>query len=265
MRLSIVRNSKTDSIGSIQVLFSEEVDSTNTEAARQLAVGRTRPFVISADRQTKSRGRFDRQWVSPAGNLSMTIAVALPRNRYDTPVLSLVTGLAISDVLETVLPSSARLSIKWPNDVLIDDGKVSGTLIEVTGLNAFVGIGVNIVTHPETTIYPTTSLDRYCMSSRDELVGLITAEWFRRFETWLAHGFKALAQDYSAKLWRLNEPLSVSLDAERSVRKNGLCVGVNEHGHLMLQDETGQVAPIHVGDVLAPLVNEAAPICDDGE
>lgn len=107
---------------------------------------------VSARQQSRGRGTQGRPWLSPPGNLYMTLAIGLgvfPRERLDT--LSLEAGWVLWDCLKEWLPSQQHrdLWLKWPNDLLKEQKKVAGFLLEVHQSHVLVGLGVNCAVAPE--------------------------------------------------------------------------------------------------------------------
>ena len=126
-----------------------EVDSTMAEAARRAP---DRPTWILALRQTAGRGRRGRVWIDPAGNFAATLSLPLAAPATEAALYSFVAALALRDALAH-WAAPERLALKWPNDVLLDGGKVSGILLESMGQGGTVtrlaiGIGVNLRTAP---------------------------------------------------------------------------------------------------------------------
>ncbi len=104
--------------------------------------------MVVAGRQTRGRGRHGRDWFSPEGNLyaSILLRPGLPPARLSE--LGFVVALAAADAADAVLPGG-RARLKWPNDVLVDGGKIAGILVEIIEDNAAViGIGLNIAHAP---------------------------------------------------------------------------------------------------------------------
>lgn len=139
--------------------FYESIDSTNAELRRQvLANPEAWPdfSAIAAAEQTAGRGRLGRDWVSEPGS---SIAVSLllrPQRPEVTGWLSLAAGLAVSDVVSRLTPSS-RVGVKWPNDVLVDGKKISGILAEALAPDLVIlGIGLNL--RPQVGFSQATSL-----------------------------------------------------------------------------------------------------------
>jgi BirA family biotin operon repressor/biotin-[acetyl-CoA-carboxylase] ligase len=123
----------------------DEVDSTMAEAARRAP---ETPLWILALRQTAGRGRRGRAWVDPPGNFAATLALPLDAPARTAGQISFVAALALWDALAGLVPPG-RLSLKWPNDVMLDGGKLAGILLEGTGAGEriarlAIGIGVNL-------------------------------------------------------------------------------------------------------------------------
>lgn len=121
----------------------EVVDSTNLIAGRLPAWQAAR-----ADRQTAGRGRFQRPWVSDQGGLWLSAVLPVERNSTAWRLLPLVVGLAVCETVRKL--GVGRMRLRWPNDVLVDDRKLAGLLVDCfqPGL-AVAGIGINVHNHPE--------------------------------------------------------------------------------------------------------------------
>ena len=134
----------------------DEIDGTNAEALR---AGCPHGLVVTADRQTAGRGRQQRVWQSPPGNLYATICVDLPNIRI-AGQLAFVAALAVLDTVSELAPGPA-FALKWPNDVLCGGRKLSGILIEAGEAGGYaVGIGINLAHAPpdDEVRFPATSL-----------------------------------------------------------------------------------------------------------
>lgn len=130
---------------------------TSTQAvARDLPVG----AVVVADHQTAGRGRLDREWQAPP-NTALLASFVLARH----PLMSLAAGVAAAEA------SGPNVRLKWPNDLMLEDRKLGGILVEASGEKAIVGIGINLTWAPPGA----ARLDR----NRDELVDQLRAELAR--------------------------------------------------------------------------------------
>jgi BirA family transcriptional regulator, biotin operon repressor / biotin---[acetyl-CoA-carboxylase] ligase len=132
----------------------DEVVSTNDLAlARAREGGGSRRWVV-AHRQTGGRGRHGRVWTSPPGNLHASLVLIDPCEGARAPELGFVTGIALFEAASALTGiHHPRLSLKWPNDLLIDGAKCAGILLEGhrLGDGAFaliIGIGVNVAHAP---------------------------------------------------------------------------------------------------------------------
>ena len=134
-----------------------ETTPSTMDAAKHLLKERgdndSRPLAVATAHQTKGRGTRGRSWTDDGrGNVALT--VAFPSEIPLTPVtlLPLRVGTLVIDAL-----NDSRLSLKWPNDVLLEGGKVAGILVESDGDAIFVGVGVNVASVPEV---PSSGSDR---------------------------------------------------------------------------------------------------------
>lgn len=136
------------------------IDSTNTEAKRR-AAGLFVDQWIVADQQTAGRGRQDRTWLSPLGNVYATALFREPGGIATALRVPFASALAVSDVVRELVPSS-DVRLKWPNDVRVNRRKVSGILVETGGAGhefwVAAGIGINARIVPDNVTQPATSL-----------------------------------------------------------------------------------------------------------
>lgn len=135
----------------------EELTSTNDEALALTASAGREKLAVTATRQTGGRGRRGRSWVSLEGNLFMSLA--LPFAAEKSAALVLISSLSLLEAVKE-FDQNAGVKLKWPNDVLLNGGKISGILLEKgAGGYMIVGIGVNLRASPAgETVYPVTDL-----------------------------------------------------------------------------------------------------------
>lgn len=119
-----------------QIYFFDEIDSTNEYAKRILRDARE-GAVVYAEVQTEGRGRMGRKWFSPEGGIYMSV-ILFPDKPLLIPVL---TGVAICEVFNAY---DILLGIKWPNDLLLNEKKVAGILIEIIDNAVIIGMGINL-------------------------------------------------------------------------------------------------------------------------
>ena len=131
-----------------------EVDSTNALAGRIAAGGSAGPEWILAGFQTGGRGRRGRAWVSPRGNFHATLLLYPEAAPGMAALRSFVAAVALREALADLTGLPGQLALKWPNDLLLNGGKVAGILLESSGsgrgvAHLAVGIGVNLIAAPD--------------------------------------------------------------------------------------------------------------------
>jgi len=118
------------------------VDSTNDRARKLAEAGAPSGTVVTAAEQDAGRGRHGRRWSAPAGSALLYSAI-LRSLEARHALLPLAVPLAVCDAIESLAPRRCR--VKWPNDVWIDERKVSGVLIEARPPEwAVIGVGINL-------------------------------------------------------------------------------------------------------------------------
>ncbi len=141
---SIADNLESHFIGQ-RVIYYPRLTSTMDVARREAQHGAAEGTVIIADEQTMGKGRLKRAWLSPKGSIALSI-ILYPGVFY-LPSLIMLASLAVVHSIETI--TGLESQIKWPNDILINDKKVCGILIESdvrgnTVVYAIIGIGINV-------------------------------------------------------------------------------------------------------------------------
>jgi BirA family biotin operon repressor/biotin-[acetyl-CoA-carboxylase] ligase len=223
------------------------VSSTNDEAARLAEAGATEGTVVWAREQTGGRGRRGRSWASPVGNLysSTILRPGCPAAR--AAELGFVAALAVADMV----PAGREVRVKWPNDVLIDGGKVAGILpessIAADGRTEHVvlGIGINVGFAPN---LPEMRYPGACLGGTVEAaLEALTAALARRLVQWRRDGFSAVRTEWLTKAGPLGLEVDVKLGDEL-VR--GRFAGMDGEGALLLDTAAGP-RRIVAGELLA--------------
>ena len=231
------------------------VDSTNAEARRRILRGEgAHADTILADEQTQGRGRRDHSWVSPLGNLHFSLIITPCLQEAAWARYSLLSAVILSRVLGSIIEPS-RLLFKWPNDMLIDERKVSGLLIEAFHHDGhpflIIGVGVNVLHHPSDSDFPSTSLA--ACGTIDILPERLLQRFMGEFDVnWQAfqnEGFAVFYRRIEQQLYGLGKKVCLALSEEQRVE--GICRGMDEEGQLLLEDEHGVRRGYASGDVLA--------------
>lgn len=235
----------------------DEVDSTNDEAARQLAAGRTAPFVVLARKQTRGRGRLGRSWHSDArGNLYASFAFRprVPPSRM--AIFTLWMGVSVCELIANFTP--LKPGIKWPNDILFDGRKAGGMLTEARVdsdqiRDLIFGLGLNVnsaagdwpgelskraVSLAEQGAAP-LDLNRFTAA----LIGRVLLAYEQFADAPQPEKFPDLWQKYDVLR---GQPIAL-LQGEQRIA--GTAMGIDDEGSLLLRSENGRIQRFRAGDV----------------
>lgn len=237
-----------------RVMSFDAIDSTNEEARRQARDGAPEGTLIWGRAQTAGRGRRGRSFISPPGNLYLSVLLRPERSAAEAAQLGFAAALAIADAVAPLLPARVRLGLKWPNDVLLDGRKLSGILLESQASEGrldwlVLGMGVNVVSFPEGLDHPATSLFAVGASvTVDALLETLAGRFEAWHERWRREGFQPLRQAWLQRAQGLGEPIRVRLATGES---GGRFAGLDEEGALLLDDATGR-RRVAAGEVFPP-------------
>jgi len=229
----------------------DSVDSTNDEALRRIDAGAGGGEVILARRQTAGRGRHGRGWDSPPGNLYLSVTVVPPAG-HPVGELAFVAGLAAAEAIEAATGGAARITLKWPNDLLLGGCKLGGVLIEGQASAAAptlaLGLGVNLVSFPDDASYPATSLaEAGCRVEAESVTRAFCARLDSWLRTWEFDGFGPVRKGWLARAAGLGGKLVAHLpDGNRC---DGLFRDIDEQGALVLQTENGTTRRVTAGAI----------------
>ena len=234
-----------------EVLEYDELASTNDEARRLAEEGGREGLVVRAHSQTAGRGRQGRRWVSEEGNLFASLLLRPEVPLAQAATLPFVAAAALSDTLAPKLRDEAALTHKWPNDVLLHGRKVSGILLESggsrQGLYVVVGIGVNVTSFPQETLYPATSLKEAGIEwEAGALLTSYITVFSNLYQLWLAHGFGPLRKAWLRRAAHLGKPVEIGHGDDKQA---GIFEDVDETGALLLRSADGNLKTITAGDV----------------
>lgn len=244
----ITRNLETDFTGR-RVIAYPSLTSTNDIAKREARKGAREGTVVLAEEQTAGRGRIKRAWLSPRG--SVALSVILHPTPAQLPSLIMVTSLAVVHCIEKV---GLEARIKWPNDVLVDNKKVCGILIEsdVRGSAvdyAVIGIGLNVNLDP--AAFPDIAATATSLShelgkelSRREVIRCLLVEMEKLYLA-LPEGDSVFGE-WRDRLVTLGKEVSVISGNDR---RQGVAESVASDGSLLLRQTDGQLIKVVAGDV----------------
>jgi BirA family transcriptional regulator, biotin operon repressor / biotin---[acetyl-CoA-carboxylase] ligase len=236
-----------------RLLSYAELDSTNEEAKRRAAAGAPEGTLVWARTQTAGRGRRGRVFVSPPGNLYLSILLRPTRPTAEAAQLGFAAALAVGEAVSPLLPRPDMLTYKWPNDVLIDRRKTSGISLEsrATGEGRMdwlvIGIGINLASYPEHVEYPAISLAAAGVEAVtvEAMLETVAERFHLWYERWQEAGFGPLREAWLARAHGVGEAIRVRLEASET---SGRFVGLDDDGALLLDDGVAR-RRVSAGDV----------------
>jgi len=246
---AITNNLDTRFIGQ-RVIYYPRLTSTMDVAKREAQQGAIEGTVVIAGEQTAGRGRIKRPWLSPKGSIALSI-ILYPSLAY-LPSLIMVASLAVVRCIDKV--TGLKSQIKWPNDVLVNDKKVCGILIEsdVRGNTvdySIIGIGINtnlrLSDFPE--IPPTTTSLSHELGrevSRLDIIRCLLAETERLYLA-LPAG-ESVYHEWRDNLATLGKKVRVK---SGETTYEGTAESVASDGSLLLRQSDGSLTKIVAGDV----------------
>lgn len=245
--LDRVRPLLVDAAGRVDIDVVAECESSNSLLLQRAEAGAPSGSLVVAERQTAGRGRQGRRWITaPGDSLTFSLLWRFPRG---TPPagLSLAVGVAVAEALEEQDISPVQL--KWPNDVLLDRGKVSGILIELVPGQihaAVIGIGVNLRL-PEglpPELHGLTACVGNTVRSEVLLASLIN-RLVAVLDEFSTGGFAALRGRWTNRCAHLMKTVRLLSDG---TSREARCLGADADGALLLETPTG-MERLLTGDV----------------
>jgi len=224
-----------------------ECESTSTLLLDRAALGAPSGSVIVADRQTAGRGSRGRQWLaSPEASLTFSVLWSFPDGIERLSGLSLAVGVAVIYALEAC--GATGITLKWPNDILYEDAKLGGILIELQSTadsaQAVIGIGLNLslpesVGEGRSFALPPAALDGILIPppERHLLFAQLLIELAHVFDRFSSGGFAVLRDEWQRRHAWQDKPVRLLRDGK--VEKEGICRGADINGALLVQTDNG--------------------------
>jgi BirA family transcriptional regulator, biotin operon repressor / biotin---[acetyl-CoA-carboxylase] ligase len=228
------------------IMVQNITDSTNSQLMHKVSHGLvTEPgSTLVAEAQTAGRGRRGKNWYSPFGaSLYFSMYWRLEQGIQAAMGLSLVVGIALVRLLQHHYNVTAK--IKWPNDVYVDDQKLAGILVELSGqahaaCDVIIGVGLNIclpqqalnhIDQQYTDLTTVTNLE----INRNALVANLQQQLISMLRQFNQSGFASFAEEFNLhNQYRFKR---VKLTGSHEV--TGTCLGVDQQGALLIETATG--------------------------
>ena len=244
-----------DASGRFDVDSLAECASTNTELLVRAERGAPSGSVLVADRQTAGRGSRGRSWLaSPEASLTFSVLWRFEGGLERMSGLSLAVGVAVVEALEAC--GAAGVKLKWPNDILHQDAKLGGILVELhnesrddgygeaTSAMAVIGIGLNLrlpdnIGEGDGFVLSPAALERVVstLPERHHLFAQLLIALARVFDRFASDGFGALREQWQARHAWQDSPVRLLRDG--CVLKEGGCLGADDDGALLVRTEDG--------------------------
>ena len=238
------------------IVTLEEIPSTNSYALEHISAFDDKSIVF-APHQSSGRGRFDRHWVcDDSENIYMSI-ILKPENvtNYPFPNLTQYLSVVVCKVLEREF--SLKPSIKWPNDILVENAKISGILAESCMVNnkiegIVLGLGLNVNLRKETL----DNIDQNATSigvltgqqyDVEKILRKICDEFFENYDSFIQGGFEYIKTEYINRCGFLGKNILIR---EAGEKKPYFAKSIDDEGLLVAVDELNNECKIITGDVL---------------
>ena len=228
-----------------QIIHYESIDSTNLEAHRYIEKNSvSNPTWLIAEQQTSGRGRMGSSWVSTKGNLFATLIYPIVWDLKILPMLSCLVALAIHETISFYINSTNKIEIKWPNDILVNNAKISGVLIEnvLSGKKKYsiIGIGINVVSSPQLADYETSYINQYLNDKTD--LSKVFLNLKNSLEDKLNNYSEIKIDDIRlemlSKSWKFNEKIEF---ISNSLSGSGIFEGISDNYEILIRTDTDQI------------------------
>lgn len=244
-------SSEYKSFAQKMVIF-DEIDSTNTYLTQTEEAN-----ICLAESQSAGRGRLGRKWFSPfASNIYLSVRWSFIKNLVSLNGLSLVLGIAITKALAEY-GITEGITLKWPNDVLWNQQKLAGVLIELSGemheaYQTIIGIGLNVdmsrqakpdISQPWCDIVQIIA----ATPARNKMIGLLLNHIISTLVLFQDQGLKPFLQEWQHLDVAYGKKIILTTPQQQII--TGIGSGINEHGYLLLKDDDQQIHEFNIGEI----------------
>ncbi|HSQ88492.1 biotin--[acetyl-CoA-carboxylase] ligase [Romboutsia sp.] len=235
-----------------KIIHFDTIDSTN-DYAKEIASATNEGTVVISEEQTKGKGRLSRHWHSKS-NEGIWMSIVLKPNimPYKAPFITLIAGASISSALNNL---GVKTLIKWPNDIILNNKKISGILTELSAeierVNHIVlGIGINVKTmdfSQEISDIATSLYKENYKISRVDIVRNIFTEFENLYLDYINNNSKDKTLDICRKYSAIiGKDIYILQGDDKELVK---CLDINEDGNLVVEKQDKTIREIMSGEV----------------
>ncbi|EYS91978.1 biotin-[acetyl-CoA-carboxylase] ligase [Bartonella bacilliformis str. Heidi Mejia] len=235
----------------------ESVDSTNLVAQQKAQAGHPGYLWIVAEEQIQGRARRGRSWSSPKGNLYTSLLLIDNITHQTAAHLGFVAGVSMVEAVKEFIKDQHKfkdiISLKWPNDILLEGAKSSGILLELFELSSqkyalVIGIGMNVESHYKDAPYPTSSMKKIGLHiDKKQLFKALTKFFAKNYLLWKQpKGYDVIRKKWLLYSAHFGQHIKVT-DGSKIIE--GIFDGLDCNFNCIVKQENGQEAIITAGDV----------------
>lgn len=240
-----------DKNSSLKIINLESVDSTNEYLFSLAKKGEPEITIVRANYQTLGKGRLGRKWVSPKNKgLYLSFLLRPDKNVKVIPLIGIMIALACVKALKEKL----SLKIKWPNDLLVDNKKIGGILLEASSLSdvadfIVVGLGLNINSSLDELVPGATSffIETKVLGEMDQIFNRIVDEVLKLYEKYRQELFDDIVEEAATHLITLGKGVVAKM---KNAEIRGRAFGLDKYGALLLKDKDDKIIRVTTSEVI---------------
>jgi len=230
----------------------EQLGSTSDFCIERAKAGETAGLAVFAGQQSAGRGSRGRTWLSPPGNVALSVLLRPKNSPAQSSMFPLAVGIAAADAINAALPSGPTPMLKWPNDVLLNGEKCAGLLIDATTAHhridwLVIGIGINVAYAPGVPGRATTCLAAH--GAETTALGLAQSV-LDHLSTWLdifqTSGPEKIISSWLSRAHPIGTPIDVQTLDQKTA---GRFAGLSPTGELLLNVEN-RIETFRTGEIL---------------
>lgn len=236
-----------------KILYFERIDSTNNFLKNLEKHNYTDGLVVIAEEQFKGRGRYNRIWYTqPKKNLTFSILLTSQNLNFEITPLPIITASAICIAIENI--TNIHINTKWPNDLVLNNKKLGGILIETSFdnelLKLIIGIGINVnQTHFDKEIeYTATSLylETGKEYDRESLLSQILNSLDKMYNKLIYNDYSYYIDDWKKRCNHFGKSITFDYNGKKY---KGVALGLSDNGCLIV-NSNNQEMKILSGEII---------------